>query len=47
MDIEIKEIEEWKNLRMKLKQDYSYDDKWKQAIELFDTRIKRKFFNPV
>lgn len=47
MDIEINEIEEWKNLRTKLKQDYSYDDNWKQAIELFDTRIKRKFFNPV
>jgi hypothetical protein len=35
MDIEIKEIEEWKKLRIKLNQDYSYNDEWEKAINLF------------
>lgn len=47
MDIEIKEIDDWKNLRLKLNQDYSFNDEWETAILLFDTRLKRKFFKPV
>jgi len=47
MDIEIKEIQEWKNLRVNLNQDYSYNDEWEKAIKLFGIRLNRKFLKPV
>lgn len=47
MYIELKEIKKWHKLRTSLSQDYTYNNDWETAIELFDKRLKRKFFNPV
>lgn len=47
MNVELNEIKKWKKLRTTLSKDYTYNKDWESAIELFDTRLKRKFFNPV
>lgn len=47
MDVEIEEKKDWSLIRLKLNQACKYDNDWENAIELFDKRIKRKFFDPV
>ena len=47
MDESIKEKETWDALRPRLSKGYGYNDDWEEAIKLFDTRIKKKFFTPV
>jgi len=50
MDKELDEIERWKKLRPLLNSAYEIkanNENWTEAIELFDTRLKRKFFKPV
>lgn len=47
MEKELQEIEIWNKLRLKLNNSYEYNDDWKEAIELFETRLDRKFFKPL
>jgi len=47
MSLEIKEIEEWKALRVKIDTSYDYNDNWERALQLFSKRLNRKFFNPL
>lgn len=47
MDSEKEEISEWKRLRLKLNQQYTYDNKWEEAISLFSRRFKKKYFDPI
>jgi hypothetical protein len=45
MDIGKEKISEWKRLRLKLNQQYTYDNKWEEAISLFRRRFKKKYFD--
>ena len=47
MDIEFEEISSWKTIREKVTDNYEYNSDWKDAINLFKTRLDRKFFNPI
>ena len=47
MDIELEEISEWTSIRKKVKNNYEYNPDWEKAIDLFKTRLNRKFFNPL
>lgn len=47
MDIEIEEKINWTRFRRNLNQTYKYDEIWEDAIMLFDSRLKRKFFDPI
>jgi len=47
MDIELDEVSNWKSLREKLKNTYKYNSDWENAIELFNVRLDRKFFDPI
>lgn len=47
MDTEIGEKTEWMKIRANLGQTYKYDQGWTDAINLFDKRINRKFFDPI
>lgn len=47
MDAELEEQKEWIAIRKKLNQTYKYDKAWNEAIELFNKRLNRKFFDPV
>jgi len=47
MDIELEEKSEWKTIRKKVKNDYTFNSDWESAINLFSTRLDRKFFNPI
>lgn len=37
----------WTNIRDRIDQSYQYDDVWNEAIAVFDSRLKSKFFNPI
>jgi hypothetical protein len=47
MDKELQELEKWKSLRLKIKDSYDYNDDWGDAIDLFNNRLKYKFFDPI
>src|SRR6185437_6366984 len=47
MDVELKEISQWKKVRPSLNESYTYHEHWKEAIQLFKTRLDRKFFDPL
>lgn len=47
MDIELQEISEWKSIRKKVKNNFEYNSDWEKAINVFKTRLNRKFFNPL
>ena len=47
MDVEKKEIKDWENIRQTLNQQYKYDADWEKSIEIFNNRIRRKFFDPI
>jgi len=47
MDIELEECAHWKTLRSSLNKNYDYAAQWDEAISLFNTRLQRKFFNPM
>jgi len=47
MNVELDEINKWKALRDSLNQTYEFNNNWEKAIDLFNTRLKRKFFNPI
>lgn len=47
MDIELEEIKSWKSIRKEIKNNFDYNQDWKNAINLFQTRLERKFFNPI
>jgi hypothetical protein len=47
MDIELEEAENWSKLRAKLKDGYKINANWNAAINLYGTRINRKFFDPL
>jgi hypothetical protein len=47
MDIGLQEISEWKLIREKVKNNNEYNSDWNKAIDLFETRLNRKFFNPL
>lgn len=47
MNVELKEREQWSELRNLLIADASYNDHWRDAIELFNTRLQRKYFTPL
>jgi hypothetical protein len=47
MDSELEEVKQWKKIRVKLDQTYKFDKTWEEAILLFETRLMRKFFNPI
>lgn len=47
MKEELKEREEWNNLRPILTQTYTYNSSWEKAILLFEKRLKNKFFSPI
>ena len=37
----------WTKLRVKLNQDFIYDAQWEEAIMIFESRLKKKFFTPI
>lgn len=41
------EISEWIKIRIKLNNQYVYDENWESAIQLFGKRLERKFFKPI
>lgn len=47
MDIELEEISEWKSIRIKVKNINELNSDWEKAINLFQARLNRKFFNPL
>lgn len=47
MDAELQEKSDWTKIRKKLNQTYKYDDSWEQSIDLFNKRLKRKYFDPI
>ncbi|MBW4890184.1 hypothetical protein KXQ82_10675 [Mucilaginibacter sp. HMF5004] len=47
MEIEEQEITKWKDIRLKLNQQYIYDKEWGKAIILFNQRFTRKYFDPI
>ena len=38
---------QWLNIRTKLNQTYQYDIIWEEAISIFDSRLKKKFLDPI
>ena len=47
MKKELIEKSEWTKIREKLNKNYKYDDTWKEAINLFEKRLKHTFFDPI
>ncbi len=47
IDKEIEEKSVWTKIRKNLTQNYNYDESWEEAICLFDSRLKRKYFDPI
>jgi hypothetical protein len=47
MDKQRKEHETWIALRSDLNNNYDYNNKWEEAVILFDKRIRSKYFNPI
>lgn len=47
MDIELEEISQWKSIRKKVKNNNDFSADWESAIDLFQTRLNKKFFNPL
>lgn len=47
MDKEQDEISQWNKLRVKIKTNYTMSPDWKKAIDLFRTRLNRKYFRPL
>jgi hypothetical protein len=47
MEIELEEKSDWTKIRKKLNQNYKHDKTWEEAIQLFEKRLNRKFFDPV
>ncbi|MEL1243996.1 hypothetical protein AAEO56_06960 [Flavobacterium sp. DGU11] len=43
----IKEELQWSGIRVKLNQAYKYDAVWEEAIQVFDNRLKERFFYPI
>ncbi len=41
------EKSDWINVRARLDQSYRYDEIWEEAIQIFDSRLKNKFFSPI
>ncbi len=37
----------WTNVRMRLDQSYGYDEIWEEAIQIFNNRLRKKFFSPI
>lgn len=37
----------WTDIRDRLDQSYQYSDVWNEAIEIFDSRLRSKFFEPI
>jgi hypothetical protein len=44
---DLTEKQKWEGLRENLKHSHICDSNWEEAIQLFDNRLKRKFFNPI
>ncbi len=47
MEAELKETETWNKVRTDLGKSYELNAQWKKAIKLFQTRLERKYFNPL
>lgn len=47
MDEDLQEKQKWNDLRPRLNKKYTNNGHWKKAIELYEARLNKKFFNPV
>ena len=47
MKKEIEEKEKWDSLRQILKNSYAYNDSWNEAINLFESILQTRYFNPL
>lgn len=47
MEKQIKEIEQWKKIRVDLNTNYEHSENWDKAVNLFDKRLKQKYFEPI
>ncbi|WP_200976479.1 hypothetical protein [Echinicola sp. 20G] len=47
MEAELQEKDDWAKIRKTLILSYKYDSNWEDAINLFNKRLQRKFFEPI
>lgn len=47
MDKQLQELAKWEKVRKELNNSFDFNDSWKEAIELYRTRMNRKFFSPI
>jgi len=47
MEHQKNELDEWKEIRQQLNNNYCFSENWGKAVDLFQGRINKKYFKPV